>query len=178
MTPDEGWFTLLCYRQWSFFNTADHWTGERINPFVVPIMNTVGSIGDCPQLFVWWALHSGTVDKTIGQGRWGFDRNWIHSFNDGLLVTRHVRWLSPPQFRQIIDVPLSHILRVSTCSFKCVWFDALGSNLKATPRGNQYLFLIHVHYTSRHADIYPMENMDMETTTKILWTFGLEWVFL
>jgi hypothetical protein len=53
-----------------------------------------------------------------------------------------------------------------------VSFDTLGSSLKATPRGNQYL-LIHVDNASRYVDIVPMKNLKTDTTINALmsiWT--------
>jgi hypothetical protein len=151
------------------FKIADHWTGERAKLLVVPNeyrAQVLELAHNSP-----FGGHLGrrkTVDRIIGQGRlvWPkldkFVQQWIARCPSCQMVA---------PIRKSDRLPLLPIPRIST-PFEDVSFDTLGSCLKATPMGNQYL-LIHVDNASRYVDIIPMKNLKTETTINALmsiWT--------
>jgi hypothetical protein len=151
------------------FKITDHWSGERTKLLVVPKeyrTQVLELAHDSP-----FGGHLGrrkTVDRIIGQGRMIWPKlnrdvqKWIAKCHSCQMV-------SP--IRKDNRLPLTPIPHIST-PFEDVSFDTLGSSLKATPRGNQYL-LIHVDNASRYVDIVPMKNLKTETTVNALmsiWT--------
>jgi hypothetical protein len=148
------------------FKNNDHWSGAIDKLLVVPseYRAQVLDLADNSP----FGGHLGRKKDGRAQGKltWPkvdkFVREWIARCSACQLVA---------PLKKSDRLPLAPIPRIAV-PFMDVSFDTLGSSLKATPRGNQYL-LTHVDNASRYVDIVPMKNLKTDTTINALmsiWT--------